>query len=74
MRGSPTVLIDGRDPFAVPGAGPSLSCRQYTPAEVPSGSAASSAGVGTPARRATRSARASRSAISGSSALSSSRT
>jgi len=29
MHGSPTVLIDGRDPFAAPGAGTSLSCRLY---------------------------------------------
>lgn len=29
MHGSPTVLIDGRDPFAVPGVGTSLSCRLY---------------------------------------------
>ncbi|MEU7730740.1 organomercurial lyase [Streptomyces sp. NPDC040724] len=29
MTGSPTVLIDGVDPFAVPGAPPSLSCRLY---------------------------------------------
>jgi predicted DsbA family dithiol-disulfide isomerase len=29
MHGSPTVLIDGRDPFAGPGAGASLSCRLY---------------------------------------------
>jgi hypothetical protein len=27
--GSPTVLIDGRDPFAEPGAVPGLSCRVY---------------------------------------------
>ena len=27
--GSPTVLIDGRDPFAEPGAAPALSCRVY---------------------------------------------
>ena len=27
--GSPTVLFDGRDPFAEPGAVPSLSCRVY---------------------------------------------
>ena len=27
--GSPTVLIDGRDPFAEPGAIPGLSCRVY---------------------------------------------
>jgi len=29
MRGSPTLLVDGRDPFAVPGAGPALACRLY---------------------------------------------
>jgi hypothetical protein len=29
MHGSPTLLIDGRDPFAVPDAPPSLSCRLY---------------------------------------------
>ncbi|MFE2587185.1 hypothetical protein [Streptomyces sp. NPDC059378] len=29
MTGSPTVLIDGVDPFAVPGAPSSLSCRLY---------------------------------------------
>ena len=29
MHGSPTVLIDGRDPFAGPGADTSLSCRLY---------------------------------------------
>lgn len=29
MSGSPTLLIDGADPFAVPGQGPSLSCRLY---------------------------------------------
>jgi hypothetical protein len=27
--GSPTVLINGRDPFAVEGATPGLSCRLY---------------------------------------------
>jgi hypothetical protein len=27
--GSPTVLLDGRDPFAEPGALPGLSCRVY---------------------------------------------
>jgi len=27
--GSPTVLIDGRDPFAEPGRQPGLSCRLY---------------------------------------------
>ncbi|MFZ3495837.1 alkylmercury lyase family protein [Streptomyces sp. 5.8] len=29
MTGSPTVLLDGADPFAVAGAAPSLSCRLY---------------------------------------------
>lgn len=29
MRGSPTLLIDGRDPFADPDTPPSLSCRLY---------------------------------------------
>ncbi|MGH3149266.1 MAG: alkylmercury lyase family protein [Streptosporangiaceae bacterium] len=29
MRGSPTVLIDGHDPFAGPDLPPSLSCRLY---------------------------------------------
>lgn len=29
MHGSPTILIDGRDPFAEPGAAASLSCRLY---------------------------------------------
>ncbi len=29
MTGSPTLLIDGMDPFAVPAAVPSLSCRLY---------------------------------------------
>ena len=29
FRGSPTVLIDGRDPFADPGAAVGLSCRVY---------------------------------------------
>ena len=29
MRGSPTVLIDGHDPFAVPSVPTSLSCRLY---------------------------------------------
>ncbi|SEM04113.1 hypothetical protein [Streptacidiphilus jiangxiensis] len=29
MTGSPTLLVDGVDPFAVPGAVPSLSCRLY---------------------------------------------
>lgn len=29
MRGSPTVLIDGTDPFAEPGQQTSVSCRLY---------------------------------------------
>lgn len=29
MRGSPTLLIDGSDPFAVAGQGPALACRLY---------------------------------------------
>jgi hypothetical protein len=29
MRGSPTVLVNGYDPFAVPGTVPALACRIY---------------------------------------------
>ena len=29
MHGSPTLLIDGADPFTAPGQPPSLSCRLY---------------------------------------------
>ena len=29
MHGSPTVLIDGHDPFAAPGVEASVSCRLY---------------------------------------------
>jgi hypothetical protein len=29
MTGSPTLLVDGVDPFAVAGQSPSLSCRLY---------------------------------------------
>jgi hypothetical protein len=29
MHGSPTLLVDGRDPFAEPGTGPALACRLY---------------------------------------------
>lgn len=33
FTGSPTILIDGADPFAQPGARPGLACRVYvTPA------------------------------------------
>jgi hypothetical protein len=30
MHGSPTLLVDGTDPFAALGQPPSLSCRLYT--------------------------------------------
>jgi hypothetical protein len=41
MAGSPTLLINGRDPFAAPGQVPGLSCRLYRdaagrPARAPS--------------------------------------
>lgn len=29
MTGSPTILLDGTDPFAPPGSAPSVSCRLY---------------------------------------------
>ena len=29
MRGSPTLLVNGVDPFAAPGQAPGLSCRIY---------------------------------------------
>lgn len=29
MTGSPTILIDGSDPFARPGARPAFACRMY---------------------------------------------
>jgi hypothetical protein len=29
MHGSPTLLVNGADPFALPGQPPSLSCRMY---------------------------------------------
>jgi hypothetical protein len=29
MHGSPTLLIDGRDPFAVPDTAPAVACRLY---------------------------------------------
>jgi hypothetical protein len=35
--GSPTFLIDGVDPFAVPGAPTGLTCRVYATADGPSG-------------------------------------
>jgi hypothetical protein len=30
MHGSPTLLVDGRDPFAVPGTVPAMACRLYS--------------------------------------------
>ncbi|MEV7025957.1 alkylmercury lyase family protein [Kitasatospora sp. NPDC093558] len=33
MHGSPTLLVDGRDPFAVPGTSASVSCRLYRGAD-----------------------------------------
>ncbi|SEP53319.1 hypothetical protein [Amycolatopsis saalfeldensis] len=30
MSGSPTLLVNGADPFAEPGRSPSMSCRLYT--------------------------------------------
>lgn len=29
MCGSPTLLVDGADPFAAPGGGPAVACRLY---------------------------------------------
>ena len=29
FTGSPTILVDGRDPFAEPGRPPGLACRMY---------------------------------------------
>ncbi|MEV5987498.1 hypothetical protein AB0L85_21180 [Streptomyces sp. NPDC052051] len=37
FTGSPTVLIDGRDPFAEPGRTPGLACRVYRTPEGLSG-------------------------------------
>src|SRR5260370_18098273 len=37
MHGSPTLLVNGTDPFAAPGQPPSLSCRLYRDAEGPPG-------------------------------------
>ena len=35
--GSPTVLLDGHDPFEVPDARPGLACRVYVTPEGPAG-------------------------------------
>ncbi|MER6076038.1 hypothetical protein ABT187_46330 [Streptomyces sp. NPDC001817] len=37
FTGSPTILIDGRDPFAEPGTTLSLSCRIYRTPQGPAG-------------------------------------
>ena len=37
FRGSPTFLMDGRDPFDAPGVGFGLSCRVYPGTAGPSG-------------------------------------
>ncbi len=41
MHGSPTLLVDGSDPFAAPGQPPSLSCRLYRDASGHTGPAPS---------------------------------
>jgi hypothetical protein len=38
FRGSPTILIDGRDPFARDGEPSALACRMYQTPEGPAGS------------------------------------
>ena len=38
FRGSPTILISGRDPFADPSAPVGLSCRVFRTGDKPSGS------------------------------------
>ncbi len=35
--GSPTILIDGSDPFAEPGRGPAIACRIYSTPSGPAG-------------------------------------
>jgi hypothetical protein len=45
MHGSPTLLIDGADPFAAPDARPSLSCRLYRDAAGRAGGAPSVAAL-----------------------------
>ncbi len=37
FHGSPTVLVDGRDPFAAPDAAVGLSCRLYQTDDGPAG-------------------------------------
>jgi hypothetical protein len=38
FRGSPTILIDGQDPFATEGEPSGLACRIYQPPHGPAGS------------------------------------
>jgi hypothetical protein len=52
MRGSPTLLVNGIDPFAAPGSPASLSCRIYRDESGPSQGAPSVAAL----RRAVRQA------------------
>jgi hypothetical protein len=47
MTGSPTLLIDGHDPFAVLGTQPSVSCRLYRGADCAVGGAPSAADLRT---------------------------
>jgi hypothetical protein len=37
FAGSPTILVDGRDPFGTPGVAPALACRVYTTPDGPAG-------------------------------------
>jgi hypothetical protein len=45
MSGSPTLLVNGADPFAQPGAGPALACRLYRDADGPLAGAPSVAAI-----------------------------
>ena len=38
FTGSPTILVDGSDPFAQPGARPALACRLYATSDGMAGS------------------------------------
>ena len=52
MHGSPTVLIDGVDPFAAPGTAASVSCRIYRDATGRGGGAPSAEALRLALRRA----------------------
>jgi hypothetical protein len=58
MHGSPTLLVDGVDPFARPGEAASLSCRLYPGGEsgVPSAPGHADAAGGVPSVAALRAA------------------